>query len=218
MSDANSTHPVNGYTNAHVVSRDARGPSLAPPQACANFETERELRVTAREVLASSPPEKLDYSLLRLSHEVTHVAAAPISSIRPDPAQRQKLYAIGHPLRSTLSLSIHDNLLIGFLSPLLHYRTPTDPGSSGCPIYDEQWHLVALHHAGSRRLPKLNDSGTHEANEGIWITAIQDDIGGSSKGRVRGPGAPPCPYRNNPYRCAARPGRTYHHLYPGRLP
>lgn len=174
-------------TNAHVVSPDG-GQSLLPRQARANFETEDNLRVDVREILESSPPEELDYSLLRLSQPITHVECVPISTIEPDPSRRQRLYAIGYPHGRTLSLSIHDNLLIDFLSPRLHYRTPTDPGSSGSPVFDDQWRLVALHHAGSQQLPKLRGRGTHEANEGIWIDAIQKHIGGGRSEAAAGRG------------------------------
>ncbi|MHB9064223.1 MAG: TRAFs-binding domain-containing protein [Pirellulaceae bacterium] len=166
-------------TNAHVVSPESRGNALAPSQAFADFETEGNLRVQVREVVASSNRADLDYSLLRLSQPVTHVEPAPLSPLALNPSQRQKLYAIGYPFGATLALSIQDNLMIDFRNPLLHYRTPTDPGSSGSPIFDEQWQLVALHHAGGRQMPKLSGTGTYEANEGIWIQAIQEHVGGA---------------------------------------
>jgi V8-like Glu-specific endopeptidase len=57
---------------------------------------------------------------------------------------------------------------------LVHYRTPTEGGSSGSPVFDEEgWTVVALHHAGRRDMPRLDGKGTYEANEGIQIHAIQ---------------------------------------------
>ncbi len=180
-------------TNAHVVSPEAHSNSLAPSQAFADFETEGNLRVQVREVIASSSRADLDYSLLRLTQPVTHVEPAPLSPIALNPSERQKLYAIGYPFGAKLALSMQDNLLIDFRAPLLQYRTPTDPGSSGSPIFDDQWQLVALHHAGSRRMPKLSGSGTHEANEGIWINAIQEHVGGAPKPAGSGPITPGSP-------------------------
>ena len=30
----------------------------------------------------------------------------------------------------------------------VRYRTNTEPGSSGSPVFDQNWNLVALHHSG----------------------------------------------------------------------
>ena len=60
----------------------------------------------------------------------------------------------------------------------LHYRTPTEGGNSGSPVFDEDnWMLVGLHHAGSKEMPRLRgQAGTYEANEAVSIAAIRDAI------------------------------------------
>jgi hypothetical protein len=54
-------------------------------------------------------------------------------------------------------------------------------------VFDGQWDCIALHHAGGKSapgvdaygIPKLNGSMTAwEANEGIWIGSIVDDVTG----------------------------------------
>jgi V8-like Glu-specific endopeptidase len=58
----------------------------------------------------------------------------------------------------------------------VHYRTPTEPGNSGSPVFDDLWRLVAFHHAGKSDMRKLNGKpGTYEANEGINILAIVEE-------------------------------------------
>lgn len=58
-----------------------------------------------------------------------------------------------------------------------HYRTLTEPGNSGSPVFDfEDWHVVAVHHTDfkDQGLPHLGGkAGPHEANEGICIQAIR---------------------------------------------
>jgi hypothetical protein len=58
---------------------------------------------------------------------------------------------------------------------LLHYRTPTEPGSSGSPVFEpEDWRVVGLHHRGSATMPRIDgQEGAYQANEGIAILALQ---------------------------------------------
>jgi V8-like Glu-specific endopeptidase len=79
---------------------------------------------------------------------------------------------IGHPKGGSLSFSIHDNVLLDHKAPHLHYRAPTEGASSGSPVFNSQWKLVGLHHAGSKDMRRLNGEGTYAANEGIWIQSI----------------------------------------------
>jgi len=56
----------------------------------------------------------------------------------------------------------------------VQYRAPTEPGSSGSPVFEAAlWRVIALHHAGAEAMRKLNGKpGTWAANEGIWIQSI----------------------------------------------
>jgi V8-like Glu-specific endopeptidase len=87
------------------------------------------------------------------------------------------VYVVGHPLGGGVSFSLQDNLLLDWDQRLVHYRTPTEPGSSGSPVFDDQWRLIAIHHAGGSNMRKLNGKpGTYKANEGINILAIIEQI------------------------------------------
>ena len=56
----------------------------------------------------------------------------------------------------------------------MHYRAPTEHGSSGSPVFNRDWDVVAVHHAGRMDMRRLGDEGgTYPANEGIWIEAIR---------------------------------------------
>jgi V8-like Glu-specific endopeptidase len=65
-------------------------------------------------------------------------------------------------------------LLLDHESPKVHYRAPTEGGSSGSPIFNQAWDLIALHHAGGMDMKMLHGKeGTYPANEGIDFMSIQ---------------------------------------------
>jgi V8-like Glu-specific endopeptidase len=73
--------------------------------------------------------------------------------------------------------TIQDNLVLNYDDSGFHYRSPTEPGSSGSPVFDGQWQLIALHHGGGFELPRLNGKGgTYAANEEISLQAIIADL------------------------------------------
>ena len=57
---------------------------------------------------------------------------------------------------------------------LVHYRTPTDPASSGSPVFNTEWQVIGLHHGGSTKTPRLHGPGDYEANEAISLSAIRE--------------------------------------------
>lgn len=175
-------------TNAHVVSNDPADQALKPEVAIVIFETlnrDEEFRVS--EIIWSSPRNNLDVTLLRFHNEdhdrlgqlTKGVTIYPVSKYlpTPDPIDAQKIYIIGHPFGGTLQLSFQDNVLLDHESPKIHYRTPTAGGSSGSPVFNQQWDLIGLHHAGGAEMDCLNGKpGKYEANEGMWIQAIKDAL------------------------------------------
>jgi len=72
---------------------------------------------------------------------------------------------IQHPLGQPKQVVIRDNRLLDLpkptgLDPKLdryaQYEADTERGSSGSPVFNDQWEVVALHHSG---VPKTNDKG-----------------------------------------------------------
>jgi hypothetical protein len=167
-------------TNAHVISNDpevqAKHGSLEPGDAVITFEAFEAAagqRFRVAELLWTSPPWELDATLVRLDPSVPAIEPFPVAKRLPVADGVQKVYVIGHPGGRSLSVSLNDNLLLDWDSRLVHYRAPTEGGSSGSPVFNQQWDLIGLHHAGGMALPRLNGKeGTYPANEGIWIQKI----------------------------------------------
>ncbi|MFT5701489.1 MAG: hypothetical protein ACI8ZB_004384 [Desulforhopalus sp.] len=163
-------------TNAHVISENKRvSCALLPKKALLNFEMWKDLEnseFTVHQVW-SSGPEELDATLIRPLPPIKNIEPMPVTDVLPLVDGQQRAYIIGHPQGRKLSFSIHDNYLLDYDERLLHYRSPSEPGNSGSPVFNDEWELIGLHHRGLRNMPRLKGKeGTYPANEGIWIQAI----------------------------------------------
>ncbi|MFJ4616636.1 trypsin-like serine peptidase [Streptomyces sp. NPDC088812] len=63
---------------------------------------------------------------------------------------------IGHPRGRLKEIAVRDNALQVRLDDFLHYRTDTEPGNSGSPVFNDQWEVIALHHSG---VPRTDEQG-----------------------------------------------------------
>ncbi|MET0657413.1 MAG: serine protease [Steroidobacteraceae bacterium] len=174
-------------TNFHVANNSGLRGGLTPEQAEVAFEAvdpDRRYPVTA--VVWESPEEECDAALLRvegLGPPLQPMKVAKTLPLRNHPA---RVYIIGHPGGRELSFSLQDNELIdhegekGGIPAIqgivrVHYRAPTEGGSSGSPVFNASgWEVIALHHKGGMLgMPKLNGvEGTYGANEGISLASI----------------------------------------------
>lgn len=75
---------------------------------------------------------------------------------------------VGHPAARLKEVAVRANELLNQLPQFLHYRTDTEPGNSGSPVFNDQWEVVALHHAG---VPDPGGAGWI-ANEGARVSGI----------------------------------------------
>ncbi len=78
----------------------------------------------------------------------------------------ERLNIIQHPEGEYKQLALRENRLVDVLEDFLHYHTDTSPGSSGAPVFNDQWEVVALHHAG---VPKRDGEGRIMTRDGhVW--------------------------------------------------
>ncbi|MER5418150.1 trypsin-like serine peptidase [Streptomyces virginiae] len=80
---------------------------------------------------------------------------------------------IGHPMGRLKEIALRNNNLVQRLDDFLHYWTDTEPGSSGSPVYNDQWEVVALHHQG---VPNTDSQGRTLRKDGQpWREGIDSD-------------------------------------------
>ncbi len=79
---------------------------------------------------------------------------------------------VQHPNGQPKQLAIRDNQVIDVLPDFLHYRADTQPGSSGSPVFTDQWEMVALHHSG---IPRSDANGRILTPDGqLWEKRMGD--------------------------------------------
>ena len=168
-------------TNEHVVPDPEHHDAPGADELTAHFvaakigpnEALSELSFGALRTIWQSPREKLDVSLM-ISDDP---AVAQLSGLAPpEPGKLPEVfpgafvYVIGHPSGGDLALSIRGNDLIEIADDniRIHYKAPTQPGSSGSPVFNESWELIGVHHMGAPTCPP--------GNEGIALQAIRAEL------------------------------------------
>ncbi len=184
-------------TNNHVLPdvSTARG-------AVMEFEVERKgatgkrFKLDPDRLFITSPKGELDYTLVAVRAEDEAQLAAygslPLApQLVPLIAIGEPLNIIQHPDGAWKRYAIRENEVIAAQPSFLLYRTDTNPGSSGSPVFNNDWAVVALHHSGVPRRNAQQQILTRKgtiwngvdddlidwiANEGVRIDAILGDI------------------------------------------
>lgn len=133
----------------------------------------------------SPTADELDFALLRVDGQPGNEAVGE----KPDAAAQARgwlalpttgydfpvdtpLFIVQHPNGAPIQLALDTRAVEGVYGKgtRVRYRTNTEPGSSGSPVFDQNWNLVALHHSGDP------SSGLPTYNEGIPIKLIADRL------------------------------------------
>jgi hypothetical protein len=132
---------------------------------------------------------ELDYALLRLAARVgeQQVEGAvrgwiPLpKAVLPLPADGPILI-VQHPQGMPMKLAMDTQAVIGLNGngTRINYRTNTDPGSSGSPVFSMDWDLVALHHSGDPAW--VNPT----YNQGVPIELVRQRIEANGFGNALG--------------------------------
>ena len=84
---------------------------------------------------------------------------------------------IQHPGGGGKQISFFANVVVYVGSGRVQYLTDTLPGSSGSPVFDTEWNVVALHHSGGwLSEPNAAAKSTFYRNQGTLIDAVIDGL------------------------------------------
>ncbi|GAA2009121.1 V8-like Glu-specific endopeptidase [Nakamurella flavida] len=85
----------------------------------------------------------------------------------------EHLNVVHHPGGDRQSFSIRDNRMVAEDDLWLRYESDTRAGSSGAPVFNDQWEMVALHHGG---VPRTDTDGHPLARTGQrWTPELGED-------------------------------------------
>ena len=118
--------------------------------------------------------EGLDYTLVAIdefAHDGTLAAQLGYNQLIEDTGKiliGDHVSIIQHPNGEPKQIAVRENQLVDITEAYLHYETDTCRGSSGAPVYNDQWELVGLHHSG---VPdRDNGDKILLTNGGVWTT------------------------------------------------
>lgn len=118
--------------------------------------------------------ETLDFAVVALSRTASLGTRRPVPLI-PEPGKillGERVNVIHHAGGERARLSIRANRLVAQDEDWLRYTSDTRRGSSGSPVLNDQWELIALHHAGISDPKAPQDRDAASANEGVRVSRI----------------------------------------------
>ncbi len=179
-----------GYllTNNHVLPNEDTAESAYvefnfEEDASGARKTRYQYKFDADTFLTSNYKE-LDYTRIKV---IDNTDSIPLKDwgflqVAPDalPVVGDPVNIIQHPKGDVKQIALTANDVLSIWDKYLFYKADTEPGSSGSPVFNQSWQVVALHHAGklmSEGGLQINAKGDKaSANRGILISNILADI------------------------------------------
>jgi V8-like Glu-specific endopeptidase len=118
--------------------------------------------------------KKLDYTLMQLQENAGKDWGALHLSAKISTAG-ERVNIIQHPAGQPKQISLQNNFVQYIDETVIQYVTSTLPGSSGSPVLNDEWEVIAIHHAGGN-IQEPATKRSHFRNEGILTKAILDDL------------------------------------------
>jgi len=129
-----------------------------------------EFKLAPDKGFATSPKDKNDWTGIKIDGDANKKWGA-LQMKENTVEKNQRVTIIQHPNGLHKQIALHHNYVRFADENIIQYLTDTLPGSSGSPVFDDNWNLVALHHSGGN----IREPGTKRItfrNEGIHINKV----------------------------------------------
>lgn len=162
-------------TNNHVLESPA---AARASRADFNYEKGTELIAKSATVFRFEPDQffytvrELDFTLVAVAPTAEDgTSLASFGYLQLHDEQGKELLdgcvsIVQHPGGETKQVALRESRVVDVLDRFLHYSTDTERGSSGSPVFDDQWQVVALHHAGVKQRDAAGNVLTRDGQ--IW--------------------------------------------------
>ena len=117
--------------------------------------------------------KELDYAIVRLNGAPGDLFGFVNLAQRADPTVNDFVSIIQHPQGGPKKIAFTDNKVSAVFNDLVQYSTDTEPGSSGSPVFNQDWEIVGLHHRGGGLAGP--DGKKYFTNEAIQIGSVVRD-------------------------------------------
>jgi hypothetical protein len=140
-------------------------------------------RLDPDSLFITSPAEDgLDYTFVRIDPAAaTRFGQIPASRGSFSSLEGEYAHVVQHPRGKMKRDTYRDNRIYEDDGISISYTADTEPGSSGSPVFNNDWQLIGLHHRARRitqaqieRQPELADY--QYLNEAIKLSAIASDL------------------------------------------
>ncbi|HWE40502.1 MAG TPA: serine protease [Isosphaeraceae bacterium] len=166
-------------TNNHVLPDLA---TAAAARALANYEAQPAADAAGRPTAVPLDPDvlfvtntDLDFTFCALGG-LEHLGVVPLTRNSLNVLRSEYVNIVQHPRGRPKEVVVQDSRVVRADNVVVHYSSDTEPGSSGSPVFNNQWALVALHHASvvadDGRASPGADPRARYLNEGVRLSAI----------------------------------------------
>lgn len=130
-------------------------------------------------VFFTSDENDLDFTVVRIDIPTNHTFGfiSLKESALAEPLSR--CYIIGHPKGRPKEVSLQKNIVLETEvdGKYVHYTTDTQKGSSGSPVFNDKWQVIALHRsAGKTEYDIIKEEFIWHTNEGVLIEFIKNKL------------------------------------------
>lgn len=162
-------------TNHHVLPSDAMA-----QESIVQFNYQRTAaghdaaveayRLAPDSFFATSPKNEDDWTVVKVEGDANAKWGA-LDLNQAGTEVQERVNIIQHPGGGPKQIAMYNNIVVFVGQNRIQYLTDTLPGSSGSPVFDQNWRVVAVHHSGGW-IREPGSKQQYYRNEGVHVHAV----------------------------------------------